>query len=444
MHTQKPKPYLDAFKLRRKAEGVERRRNMSKLILEHAPNFPLAITYEDIDQAFIDWVEDALYIEYDGVRVPTYRLFSTQKISEYSQTWSNLDSNGNLILNFKTVTRENNPKLGKNQGDSFNIPGNRDYPLFIVPTLQENGTEAYEMYSMKQPMSVDFLYKVTLVTNKYALLNKMNELVLTQFKAINAYISPNEHPMPLTLDDVSDGSEYTINDRKFYSQTYSITLKGYIIREEDYIVTKLPSRVVFGLLGIKGEPYIDGRKPMVEIEEEPYGTSNTQPDDIANALTNPNTDYCSADVGVEIERKHHYGRSDDDFIEKEECDEEDDHYGNKRITIRIKFPRCKFTAKFTIDIQMVVENIKLHNVCDGEDSFILKINEEIVDLDSEIIFEVGDVITIEIDKENIREDAWVELIGFDPSVVVDYDYEAESPLDEIPTEEVIDVENDGE
>ena len=150
------------------------------------------------------------------------------------------------------------------------------------------------------------------------------------------------------------------------------------------------------------------------------------------------------DVGVEIERKHHYGRSDDDFIEKEECDEEDDRYGNKRITIRIKFPRCKFTAKFTIDIQMVVENIKLHNVCDGEDSFILKINEEIVDLDSEIVFEVGDVITIEIDKENIREDAWVELIGFDPSVVVDYEYEAESPLDEIPTEEIIDVENDGE
>ena len=443
MRTQKPKPYLDAFQLRRKAEGVERRRNMSKLILEHAPNFPLSITYEDIDQAFIEWVENELYIEYDGVRVPTYRLFSTQKISEYSQTWSNLDSNGNLVLNFKTVTRENNPKLGKNQGDTFNIPGNRDYPLFIVPTLQENGTEAYEMYSMKQPMSVDFLYKVTLVTNKYALLNKMNELVLTQFKSINAYIAPNEHPMPLTLDDVSDGSEYTINDRKFYSQTFNITLKGYIIREEDYTVTKLPSRAVFGLLGIGGEAYVDGRKPIVEIEEEPYGNKNTQTDEVANAPTNPNTDYCHNGIGVELEHKPHYGRSDDDFIEKIDCaDEEDEHYGNKKITIRIKFPRCKFTSKFTIDVSVIIESIKLHNVCDGEDSFIIKINEEIVDLESEIIFEVGDVITIEIDKENIREDAWVELIGFDQNTIVDYEYDAESPLDEITTSEVIDIEND--
>ena len=48
--------------------------------------------------------------------------------------------------------------------------------------------------------------------------------------------------MPLTLEDVSDESEYTIDDRKYYSQTYKIKVRGYIIRKEDYKVERIPSR----------------------------------------------------------------------------------------------------------------------------------------------------------------------------------------------------------
>ena len=64
------------------------------------------------------------------------KLFSNQRINEYAQTWSHLDETGNLILNFKTVTRDNDPK-SENQGQWYNCPGDRDYPMFIVPTLQE-------------------------------------------------------------------------------------------------------------------------------------------------------------------------------------------------------------------------------------------------------------------------------------------------------------------
>lgn len=35
-----PKSYIDKFKLRHLAYGVERRRNMSKMILEHGTPFP--------------------------------------------------------------------------------------------------------------------------------------------------------------------------------------------------------------------------------------------------------------------------------------------------------------------------------------------------------------------------------------------------------------------
>jgi len=51
------------------------------------------------------------------------------------------------------------------------------------------------------------------------IINEMNELMHYEFSAIDCYISPNDHPMSMTLEDISDNSEYDINDRKFYSQT---------------------------------------------------------------------------------------------------------------------------------------------------------------------------------------------------------------------------------
>ena len=70
----------------------------------------------------------------------------------------------------------------------------------------------------------------------------MNELMHYEFSAIDCYISPNDHPMSMTLEDVSDNSEYAIDDRKYYSQTYKIKVRGYIIRKEDYKVERIPSR----------------------------------------------------------------------------------------------------------------------------------------------------------------------------------------------------------
>ena len=126
----------------------------------------------------------------------------------------------------------------------MNIPGHRDYAVFYEPVLQENGTEAYDMYTMKQPFAVNFDYMVGIVCNKYELLNRMNELIHYEFQSIQSYIFPNGHPMPITLEDISDESEYTIDDRKYYSQTFKIKLKAYIIRSEDFDVKHLPSRFI--------------------------------------------------------------------------------------------------------------------------------------------------------------------------------------------------------
>ena len=159
-----PKPYMDKLKLRHHAFGTERRRNMSKMILERGTPFPKPIEYSDIDEAFFKWVDEKIRIVYDGKRLPTYKLYSTQRLSEYLQEWDKQDDTGNPILNFKTVTRELNPQKGENQGSYFNIPGHKDFAMFYVPVLQENGTEAYDKYTMKQPFSVNFLYSVSIIS----------------------------------------------------------------------------------------------------------------------------------------------------------------------------------------------------------------------------------------------------------------------------------------
>ena len=71
-----PKPYLDKMSLRRHAYGTERRRNMSKMILDYGTPLPKPIEYADIDRAMFDWVDKVLDLNYDGKRLPTYKLSS--------------------------------------------------------------------------------------------------------------------------------------------------------------------------------------------------------------------------------------------------------------------------------------------------------------------------------------------------------------------------------
>ena len=239
-----PKAYREKLRLRNHSFGVERRRNMSKIILEYGTPIPKSVEYSDIDESMYKWVEEHIKIVYDGKRLPTYKLYSTQRLSEYLQTWDKQDEVGNPIINFLTITRENNPQRGESQGNYFNIPGHKDFAMFYVPVLQENGTEAYDKYTMKQPFQVNFIYAISIISNKMEIINEMNELMHYEFSAIDCYVSPNDHPMSMTLDDVSDNSEYSIDDRKYYSQTYKVKVRGYIIRKEDYKVERIPSRFV--------------------------------------------------------------------------------------------------------------------------------------------------------------------------------------------------------
>ena len=428
-----PKPYLDKIKHRHHAFGVERRRNMSKIILEHGTPLPKPIEYSDIDESMYKWVVEHINIAYDGKKLPTYKLYSTQRLSEYIQSWDKLDDTGNPIINFLTITRELNPQKGENQGNYFNIPGHKDFAMFYVPVLQENGTEAYDKYTMKQPFQVNFMYSVAIVSNKMEIINEVNELIHYEFSAINTYLEPNGHPMAMTLEDISDESEYTIDDRKYYSQNYKIKVKGYIIRKEDYKVERIPSRLVLsshesdasGIVNRRGKNKRDDEK--VQFIE---GYVDSPLEEKINTATIKNDNRCEV---FPIEEKKKPSEIFEENTSDECCVSSPNQYSNKVMKVIMNFDECILELSFEIDKDMLLDSVETENVHD----FRLFINDELMDLESEIKFLKGDNITVKITRDDLYKDSILTLIGFDPNAAIDNNYISEASIDEPISEEQI-------
>ena len=433
-----PKPYMDKLKLRHHAFGTERRRNMSKMILERGTPFPKPIEYSDIDEAMYKWVEEHIDLVYNGERIPTYKLYSTQRLSEYIQEWDKQDETGNPNINFKTITRELNPQKGENQGNYFNIPGHKDFAMFYIPVLQENGTEAYDKYTMKQPFSVNFLYSVSIVSNKMELVNEMNELMHYEFSAINCYISPNDHPMSMTLEDVSDESEYQIDDRKYYSQTYKIKVRGYIIRKEDYKVERIPSRLLMsshdsdaaGIINRKGKNRLENER--VKFME--YDKDSPQYEQMRIDIMK-NDDHCEK---IPIDEKERPIEVPELGPDTTDCCPKPDKYRYKIIKVMMNFEDCLEELSFQIDKEMILTTVETTNV----ESFEVIINGETMSLDNNIRISEGDEITVKITRDLLYSQADVTLVGYDPNVAFDNEEIAESSLDEPIDEEHIMINYD--
>ena len=433
---QSPKAYRDKLRLRRHSFGIEKRRNMSKLILEHGTPFPKPIEYSDIDSSFYDWVVEHIRIVYDGKKLPTYKLYSTQRLSEYLQSWDKQDDTGNPIINFLTVTRDLNPQKGESQGSYFNIPGHKDFAMFYVPVMQENGTEAYDKYTMKQPFQVNFIYTVSIVSNKMEIINEMNELMHYEFSAIDCYIAPNEHPMSMTLEDVSDESEYTIDDRKYYSQSYKVKVRGYIIRKEDYKVERIPSRLILSSHDSDASGIVNRRgKNRRDDEKVVFMEGFKENDEIYSKIkieTMKNDDiHCDVPPIIEKDKPNPiFEPSDDNDIC---CEPTPNKYYNKIMKIMMKFDDCTLELSFVIDKEMVLETVETDNVYD----FKILVNGELMNLDNEIKFYDGDEITVRISRDDLHSDSELYLIGYDPNVAFDRTDIAETSLDEPIDEEQI-------
>ena len=346
------KEYKNYIDLHHHSSGDERRLEMLSDILESGTFLPKTVEYKDIDEDFIRWVKDELKITSDdGVEFPTMVLISNQRFSEYTQSWQFTDSNKNLLLNFKSVTRENNPQYGQIQGGYWNIPGaDRFYLMKRQLVLDDNGSESLLDLKMKQPMATDLMYRLSIFTTQYHSINDFNIMINKAFSSRQCYIKPNGHFMPMTLDGISDESSYNIDDRQFYGQTYNIKVNAYVITEDDY-----------------------------RVEEVPYKRGATLP--VMRSYKN------SPDIDID------------------ECD---DDSGNVILTIYYPEKLVHTVASFTIDTDIVIDNIELENLYNNYEIFV---NGELHDRSTKLFMMDGDEIKIKASKQNKRNEAKMILSG---------------------------------
>lgn len=282
--------YKNIIKLKRNVEGKERRENLVKEVLKDNTPLPKPLEYEDIDKEFERWVREDLDISFEEQKLPTYLMLSNQRFSEYMQTWQNVDEKKNLILNFKTITRENNPKAGTIVGDTRNIPGNIDFLMKRVQAVDKSGHRYFIDYRVKQPISIDLIYTVSIFTNKYQLLNDFNMIMNEKFSAIDCYIRPNGHFIPMKLTDISDESEYNIDDRRFYSQSYLITVMAYIMPKDSFRVVEQPMMILECFDGeVKSKTVIESFDPDIDCADNPK--SKYEEIEVITTITNDKTGH---------------------------------------------------------------------------------------------------------------------------------------------------------
>lgn len=340
-------------------KGFGRRLSYGRTITLNETEVPKALEYEDIDNAFNEFVDKELDLtDTEGKKVPYFTLYSNQRFSEYSQTWEHTDEDGNLLMNFKTVNRQNNPNVGSGQGGTWNIPGERRYTTHMKTVLDDNGDEHVEVYSMKQPYSVDLMYRVNFVTNTYEMINRFNERVHDLFKARQCYIRPNGHFIPMILEEVNDETSYSIEERKFFVQSIIIKAMAYIIHEEDFEVKKYPKRVKL------------------------YDTAK---------LRRPKST-------VDIEEK-----------------EGEDEYAYKSLDLRVTFAPGETKVEFTMDTDMVVQYGTRDNITDIR----LSINGTPIFIEKGFTLKNEDVVKVRMWSADYGSPASIVFSGYDPNVIYD-------------------------
>lgn len=374
---RQPKKNMTKVNRAQKIYGNMVKKSYQKTILEKAPVFPKPLEYDDIDKAVFDFVDKQIDIVIDGALIPTYTLYSNQRFSEYTQMWEHSDEFGNLYLNFKTVNRDKNPSFGGNQGELWNIPGQRKYILLQREVLEDNGTESYEIHTMKQPYAVDLSYTINFITTTVDNLNQFNQKINKLFAARQCYIRPNGHFIPMVIDEISDETTYSISDRKFYAQAVTIKLMAYIIEKDDFEVKKYPKRTNLSLNGDKYKK----NQPCVEIEE------------IINPLK------------------------------------------NKTLNVNITFQPYHNKLEFEFDTDMNVEKVYTENVR----NFRIMVNDTLYYTEKGFKLHNEDNVRIQIKPIDGEQESFMQFIGYEPNEFYNPNETPEKVYDEKITHENINI-----
>jgi len=269
-----PKNYRRDLHLYPGKIGKEKRKEILNEIDDNSTMLPKGVYHEDMDKTVVEFINKELAINIRNKKVPAI-LLSIQRWTEFTKTWKFGDQHKNIKIPFISIVRKPDAQIGTSHAGLFNIPG---HPVFNYrKELTWNGTRiGGKMYQIPQPTPVDLTYEVRFFSTKMRDLNKLNQRVLQEFQSAQRYIKVNGHPMPLMLDSIAD--ESVINDldkRRFYVQTYTMKLLGYILDEEQFKVKPLlnATTMVTELLEEKAKSVT--KVVTVEIEERLIATKFT-------------------------------------------------------------------------------------------------------------------------------------------------------------------------
>lgn len=376
---------LNYMQIRDIVVGNERRGEMFDNLMDRSTFLPKTLEYKDIDEAVKEFVEENIKLVTDeGVAFPTFTLYSNQRFNEYAQSWKYLDENKNLLLNFKTLTRESDSQYGKIHSGLFNIPGDRWYTIQQGIVMDDNGGQSFMRTSMKEPVSIDLVYDVGIFSTSLKNINDFNTKVNKLFASRQSYICPNGHYIALVLDDIDDTSEKNIDDRQYYAQKCTIKALAYVITEEDYRVEEFPLKKEMFMNNFSGRRFF---KPDVEIEEI---------DELPDVI---------------------------------QCEEPYDPFYYQPVVLTITFDKCRNLVKFVIDTDMNVVSIEYENI--NENCVEMTVNDEETVLDNTTVFEKNDEIRIRIRRKRPEKIGKMTLYGYCKKVV----YDEREDIKELPEDE---------
>jgi hypothetical protein len=224
---------------------LRRREELLEKINKDGTYLPKSILHADLDGGFLDFVKNELKTTIDsGKYIPLVDIIiTTQGWSQFTETWNFQDLDKNTKPPFLTIVRNPEVKFGTNPSLIYNIPNRKQYYYVQVPTWDGQRT-GVDIYKIPQPVPVDITYSVKIICSRMRELNSFNQVVLEKFASRQAYTVIKGHYIPMVLNDIGDESVLDIEKRKYYIQSYSFTMLGFLLDENQFEVSPAISRVL--------------------------------------------------------------------------------------------------------------------------------------------------------------------------------------------------------
>jgi hypothetical protein len=223
---------------------LKRREELLDMITKSDSFLPDSILHDDLDRGMLDYVKETFKIVSDGTQIPVIdKILTIQRWGEFTNNWEFSDTDGNVKLPFIAIIRKPDVQFGTNPSVQRTIPDRTQFHYATVATW--NGTQmGADVYRIPQPIPVDISYDVTILCTKLRELNRFNKIVMEHFSSRQSYTRVKGHYIPIVMDKLEDNSPIDqMDSRRFYMQTYSFTMLGFLIDDEEFEVKPAVSRM---------------------------------------------------------------------------------------------------------------------------------------------------------------------------------------------------------